>query len=125
MQIHVAAQPEEAASIAARIVARRLRSAIRLRGAATVAFSGGFTPALMLDELATIDLPWNVVTVFQVDERVAPDGHPDRNVALLDVLAPTGTSVVAMPVTAVDLERAAQQYAVRLPARLDLVHLGI
>jgi 6-phosphogluconolactonase/glucosamine-6-phosphate isomerase/deaminase len=79
----------------------------------------------MLDLLATVDLPWQLVTVYQVDERVAPDGHPDRNVAMLHALSRTSATIVPMPVTAADLRRAATQYASRLPARLDLVHLGI
>lgn len=37
----------------------------------------------MLDALGGHDLAWERVHVFQVDERVAPDGHPDRNLELL------------------------------------------
>jgi 6-phosphogluconolactonase/glucosamine-6-phosphate isomerase/deaminase len=103
-----------------------MRNAVTRRGVASVAFSGGSTPALMLSALAaTTAVPWREITVFQVDERVAPDGDPDRNDALLDVLDGTGAALRLMPVTAVDLSAAARRYAAKLPDRLDVVHLGL
>src|SRR6185295_14821039 len=94
---------------------------------ASVAFSGGSTPALMLTELAQVQVPWDAVTVYQVDERVAPDGDPDRNATMLDVLRslrPQPT-IHLMPVLAPDVVSAAAQYAALLPDRLDIVHLGL
>ena len=102
-----------------------MRNAVLRRGSATVAFSGGSTPALMLAELAELAVPWQSTTVFQVDERVAPDGDPDRNATLLDVLRPRGATIHLMPVTKDDLQSASQRYAALLPARLDVVHLGL
>ncbi len=125
MDLRVMLDPTAAASLAAEVIARRLMSAVRRRGHATVAFSGGTTPAMMLADLVTLRVSWHDVTVFQVDERVAPDGHPDRNLALLDALAPTGARIVPMPVTAADLPAAAQQYCRQLPPSLDVVHLGL
>ena len=52
MDIVVAPDAQAAAHEAASWVARQLRNAVTRRGAATVAFSGGSTPALMLAELA-------------------------------------------------------------------------
>jgi 6-phosphogluconolactonase len=86
--------------------------------------------------LAEEDVPWPSVHVAQVDERVAPAGHPDRNFTRLreSLLehAPLGEEQVhAMPVEAADLERAARRYAEILaatagaPPVLDLVHLGL
>jgi 6-phosphogluconolactonase/glucosamine-6-phosphate isomerase/deaminase len=49
------------------------------RGRFTLAVSGGRTPWLMLRALAEDDIPWQSMHVFQVDERVAPAGHVDRN----------------------------------------------
>jgi 6-phosphogluconolactonase/glucosamine-6-phosphate isomerase/deaminase len=125
MQVRVAPDAAAAASLAADVIARRLKSAIGRRESATLAVSGGTTPAIMLSELATADVPWHLVTVFQVDERVAPDGDSDRNANMLHVLASTGAHIMAMPVTASDLDVAARQYAGQLPPRLDVVHLGI
>lgn len=123
--VRVGADASSAAAIAAGIVAQRIRSAVAARGAATAAFSGGTTPAVMLRRLAALDVPWERLTVFQVDERVAPDGDPDRNLELLGVLPLPARAVVAMPVTTRDLRAAARRYAARLPARLDVVHLGL
>jgi 6-phosphogluconolactonase/glucosamine-6-phosphate isomerase/deaminase len=63
--------------------------------------------------------------VFQVDERVAPDGDPARNAALLDLLPVAASRRKAMPVTARDLRAAARRYAAALPDRFDVVHLGL
>ena len=71
-------------------------------------------------------MPWAQVTIYQVDERVAPDGDPDRNLThLLDSLPDRTAEVRAMPVEAKDLEAAAAAYARSLPDRFDLVHLGL
>lgn len=125
MMVRVAATAEAAAEVAAGMIARRLRSAVARRGQATVAFSGGSTPALMLALMAQMALPWDSIEVFQVDERIAPIGHPDRNGGLLAALPIRRRQIHAMPVTASDLDAAARRYAARLPERLDVVHLGI
>lgn len=74
MDIHVAIDAQTAAEDAADWVAAQVRNAVRRRGAASLALSGGSTPALMLAGLVQRDVPWGQVTVWQVDERVAPDG---------------------------------------------------
>ena len=116
MQIRVSGDP---AGEAARWVARRARDAVRRRGSATLALSGGSTAPAMI---AALDLPWKQVAVWQVDERIAPDGHAARNAIQLDRLA---CPVHRMPVTATDLRAAARHYAARLPERFDVVHLGV
>jgi 6-phosphogluconolactonase/glucosamine-6-phosphate isomerase/deaminase len=113
---------DDPAGLAAASIARRLREAHRRRGAATLALSGGSTAPAMIDALLAEPVPWDAVTVWQVDERVAPDGHPDRNAAQLDGLPCT---VRLMPVTAADLRAAAARYARALPDRFDVVHLGV
>jgi 6-phosphogluconolactonase len=125
MEIRVAADPQAAADAAARAIARRLVNAVAARGTASVAFSGGSTPALMLARLAELDVPWAQVHVFQVDERVAPDGDPARNAGLLDSLPLRRANRHLMPVTAKDLGAAARRYAAALPERFDVVHLGV
>lgn len=125
MDIVVAPDPREAASEAASWIARQLRNAVSRRGAASIALSGGSTPALMLAQLADLSVPWSATTIFQVDERVAPDGDPDRNATMLDVLRSHRPSIRLMPVTASDLLAAMHQYAALLPDRLDIVHLGV
>jgi 6-phosphogluconolactonase len=90
----------------------------------------------MLRALGGEAVPWEGVHVVQADERVAPAGHTDRNIARLrDILlahAPLGPDRIhAMPVEAADLAAAAAEYAMLLrevagtPPVLDLVHLGL
>jgi 6-phosphogluconolactonase/glucosamine-6-phosphate isomerase/deaminase len=125
MDIVVAPDPQAAAEEAASWVARQLQNAVARRGRATVAFSGGSTPALMLVALAELAVPWQATTVYQVDERVAPDGDRDRNAPLLDILLPHRPTLCLMPVNAGDLVASSADYAALLPARLDVVHLGV
>jgi 6-phosphogluconolactonase/glucosamine-6-phosphate isomerase/deaminase len=115
---------DEAADHAGYWLARRLRDAVRRRGAATVAFSGGTTAPALLTATVEHGVPWEHVTVWQVDERVAPDGHPDRNANHLAVL-PKDATVKLMPVTSKDLRRASARYAAGLPDRFDVVELGV
>jgi 6-phosphogluconolactonase/glucosamine-6-phosphate isomerase/deaminase len=71
-------------------------------------------------------MPWAHTTIYQVDERAAPDGDPDRNLThLRESLAGAPAAVKAMPVEGEELEAAAAAYAANLPDRFDLVHLGL
>jgi 6-phosphogluconolactonase len=90
----------------------------------------------MLRALADEDVPWAGVHVVQVDERVAPAGHPDRNFthlreSLLENAPLRPGQIHAMPVEESDLGAASADYAQTLqelagkPAVLDLVHLGL
>ena len=125
MDIHVALDAPQAATDAAEWVARQLRNAVRRRGAATIAVSGGSTPALMFADLAQMDVPWGAVDVWQVDERVAPAADPARNAHLLVALPLAKRRVHLMAVTARDQRAAARRYAASLPDRFDVVHLGM
>jgi len=125
VEIVVGTDAPDAAAGAAAWLARRIRSAVRLRGSVHVAFSGGTTPGLMVAALAAMDLPWGTVHAWQVDERVAPDGDPDRNSGLVgDLPVPRG-NVHLMAVGASNLGAAAARYAAELPPVLDIVHLGL
>lgn len=130
--------PDDAAvaAAAARLIASEARAAIAARGRFLVALSGGKTPWAMLADLAGEDLPWADVHVFQVDERLAPDGDPDRNLVHLEASllgrAPIPpANIHAMPVTASDPDAGARAYEQTLrawcggPPVLDLVHLGL
>jgi 6-phosphogluconolactonase len=113
---------------AAELVLERSSAAIAARGAFTFAVSGGHTPGQMFAELARRgDFPWKQTAIYQVDERIAPDGDPDRNLTLLwDSLPEEAFAQLhPMPVQEEDLERAADRYGDALPERFDLVHLGI
>ena len=110
----------------ASFVAKLARAAVADHGRFRWAVSGGRTPWAMFAELADEDVPWASMEIFQVDERVAPEGDPDRNLThLRQSLGQAPATVLPMPVNDPDLESAAAAYAGQLPARFDLVHLGL
>jgi len=78
----------------------------------------------MIDALTSMNVPWAAVEVWQVDERVAPEGNEARNANQLRELATLAT-VHPMPVTSVDLRSATRRYGASLPERFDIVHLGL
>jgi 6-phosphogluconolactonase len=126
VEIEILADAEAVARRGADLVSAQAHAAIADRGRFTLAVSGGRTPWAMFAHLAG-KMPWEKVTIYQVDERVAPDGDPDRNLTQLERSLPAGgaADVRAMPVESGDLEEAAGAYASALPPALDLVHLGL
>jgi len=136
MKIEVLADADAVAHKAAAIIAAEARDAVVARGQFIVAVSGGHTPWIMLRALTGEKVPWEELHIVQVDERIAPEGHPDRNLthlreSLLTRVPLRPEHIHAMPVGAPDLEAAARTYARRLveiagsPPVLDLVHLGL
>jgi len=136
MKVDVLADSNVVAQNAASVIAEEARSAVAARGHFALAVSGGHTPWIMLRALTREKIPWNSVHVIQVDERVAPAGHPDRNLThLLESLLPYAAlpreQIHPMPVEDADLEKGARQYATTIqeiagsPPVLDLVHLGL
>jgi 6-phosphogluconolactonase len=124
------------AAIAERCAARiatLLGAAIEARGIAHLAVSGGNTPQPMFEALASLPVAWDAVHLWQVDERVAPLGSPERNLTTLqaDLVAriplPDG-HLHPMPVEAADVQAGARAYAEELNGYggvLDVVHLGL
>ena len=136
MRFEVFDDPDSVARAAAVTIAADARAAIAASNRFTLAVSGGHTPWIMLRALAGEDISWAGVHLFQVDERVAPDGNPDRNLthlreSFLQHAPLRPEQIHAMPVESADLESAAKQYALALqdvagsPPVLDLVHLGL
>ena len=136
MRIEVLTDADAVAKKAATLIAAEARQAVAARGRFVMAVSGGHTPWVMLRALAEEDVPWASVHIFQVDERVAPDGHADRNLthlraSLLEQAPLPAGQIYAMPVEMPDLQGAAAKYSAELqriaatPPVLDLVHLGL
>ncbi len=125
--VEILPDPAAVATRAASHVAERARAAVAERGRFTFAVSGGHTPWAMFASLAGEQVPWSETEIFQVDERVAPAGDPDRNLTHLreSLQAHADAEIHAMPVEDEDLEGAAKRYAALLPERFDLIHLGI
>ena len=97
------------------------------RSAFSIALSGGRSPWKMLAALDPDALAEPGTTIFQVDERVAPEGDDSRNLTHLRECLSYAASqrLLPMPVDDDDLGDAAERYGNALPKTLDLVHLGL
>jgi 6-phosphogluconolactonase len=135
MKLEILADAGAVAERAAQFIAAEARAAVAARGRFLLAVSGGKTPWAMLRALASQSVPWPQFHVFQVDERIAPTGDPDRNLtqlreSLLSRAPLPPANLHAMPVEEKNLRAAAASYAEELeelagrPPVLDLVHLG-
>ena len=135
MKTEIFPQAGDVAEAAAAYLAQQITATLATKSTFSMAISGGRTPWEMLKILAKADLPWQRVNLFQVDERVAPDGHADRNLTQL-FQAIAGTPMVTqlrifpMPVLADDLEEGCREYTqvineVTEGKGLDLIHLGL
>ena len=136
MQIEVLANDDAVAKAAAGVIAKAAREAVAARGVFTLAVSGGKTPWVMLRDLAAEEVPWSQVHVFQIDERIAPEGDPDRNLthlheSLLGNAPIPKENIHALPVNAADPTEGAAEYEKTLrefcgnPPTLDMAHLGL
>lgn len=131
---------EEASREAVARMLRGIREALRDRGEATIALSGGSSPIAAYELLAKEALEWSKIHVYWVDERAVPPDHARSNYAaakkaLLDPAKIPAANIHRMEGEAKDLEAAAAAYDATLretvkhkiggvPA-LDLVVLGI
>jgi 6-phosphogluconolactonase len=75
-----------------------LAAAKRARGIAMLAVSGGSTPRLMFESMATRGFDWSNVELFWVDERMVPPDDPLSNYrmtreSLLDVIHLPATQI--------------------------------
>ncbi|MEX2189880.1 MAG: 6-phosphogluconolactonase [Bacteroidota bacterium] len=136
MKMQIFDSADSLAQSAATLIAAEARNAVRAYGRFVWAVSGGHTPWRMLRILAAQDVPWNCMQIVQVDERIAPFGHQDRNLthltkSLLEQSPLRVEQIHAMPVESPELEAAAEGFARRLskiagsPSIFDLVHLGL
>lgn len=136
MDFEILNDADAVAKRAASIIAAKAREAVSARGRFVMAVSGGKTPWIMLRALATEQLPWDKVHIFQIDERVAPEGHQDRNLthlreSLLSHAPIKPEQIHPMPVESANLESGAAEYSNLLrqlagdPPVLDLAHLGM
>ncbi len=136
MRIEILADADTVARKAAAIIAAEARDAVVARGRFVLAVSGGHTPWIMLRALAGEKVPWEELHLVQVDERITPAGHSDRNLthlreSLLSRVPLQPEQIHAMPVEAPDPETATKTYSQTLseiagsPPVLDLVHLGL
>lgn len=64
-------------------IAKHLEDAVEKRGRARIAFSGGSTPRLMLNQLAKQPLAWSRVDITLVDERCVAEDDARSNAGML------------------------------------------
>lgn len=135
-RLEVLTDPESVAQRGAELLAQWLCEAVERHGDAMFAVSGGRSPWPMFEVLVqNTAVPWGKVHLMQVDERVLPDGHEERNwTRTAQCFVDSGPIAVAhahpMPVTADDLEAATVEYAEMLGAicpesTIDALHLGL
>jgi 6-phosphogluconolactonase len=134
-RVTVCIDPADSAIRAAAWISGYLKTTIAERGSATFAVSGGSTPATMFKALSAYDIDWPSVHIFQVDERLAPEGSSDRNLTqlrecLIDLIDVPASNVHPMPVhEEMPPDARAHLYEQTLskfaPGGLDLVHLGL
>ena len=86
MSIHRHKYPDaaDAAAACARNLLGQLEAAIGGEGNASLAISGGTTPALMFREMAKQRFAWDHVHLFWVDERSVPPSDPQSNYRMAD-----------------------------------------
>ncbi|MHB0935610.1 MAG: 6-phosphogluconolactonase [Armatimonadota bacterium] len=133
-EIIVSATPEDFACIAAEWIAHHGTQAVKERDVFTLGLSGGSTPLRVFDLLAEpgwrARVPWRQTRVFWCDERCVPPDHPDSNYHqawehLLSKVDIPPEQIHRIEGEDPDPEAAAARYAALLPARFDLLVLGI
>ncbi len=135
-EVLVAGDAAEHAALGAEIVARAIDEAVRERGTARVALSGGSTPGPVYQKLAQMALPLDRIDWFWVDERAGDPGSPRSNfrAARVDLgLDRAEARVHRMEAEDPDLEAAAARYEKLLrrtfgvagAARFDVITLGV
>ncbi|MGD9967861.1 MAG: 6-phosphogluconolactonase [Hyphomonadaceae bacterium] len=130
MNLRQFATREALMQAAAAYIAETLDQAVRARGAACAALSGGETPAPAYRRLAAHALDWARIKFLLVDERFVPAAQPSSNEAMLrDALAPAlaaGAEVLPMYAAHATPEQAAARAdAVYADAEIDLALLGM
>lgn len=112
-------------------VAEMIEAGIAARGAASLAVSGGSTPALFLKTLGGMDLNWAQVTATLVDERWVDATNPRSNAKLVhDTLMAGGAAVRFVPLYAggapdAHALRCANALQADIPVPYDAVVLGM
>jgi len=126
-----------AAAAAATHIAERLDEAVRDRGRATLAVSGGNSPKPLFRELVKTGVDWNAIHLFWADERaVGPEDEASNYAMALEYLIrPAG--IPAANLVRVEGERGAPEAAALYEKALrtafpgaavpvfDVIHLGM
>ena len=119
------------ARTAADYIARAVRATAQDGRLISVALSGGKSPRPVYQELARDDgVPWEQVELFFADERAVPvDDHRSNYRLVRETLGSRFEgrieSIHRMEADRPDLVQAAEEYEARIPARFELLVLGM
>jgi len=141
MQDHVifCESPEEVAEAAAELIFEKQTEAVADRGVFRIALSGGTTPKILYELLASEpnrdEMSWEHWEVYWSDERAVPSNHPDSNYHLAHTTLLSkvpALKIFRMEADAPNLIQAASNYAHLLeqnfnqsPPVFDLILLGL
>ncbi len=131
--------PEDVADAAAELIFEKQTEAVAERGVFRIALSGGSTPKLLYERLASEEwreeMSWEHWEVYWADERAVPPDHPESNYCLASTTLLSKVPVrkiFRMQGEASDLTQAASEYADLLvkqfgenPPVFDLILLGV
>ena len=136
MDLRIFDTADHAAVAAAQWLTAQLADAVKNRGKASLALSGGRTPWRMLEAMNWVEIPCAQLSIYQVDERAVPVDDERRNGRrIAELLGQQDVALVerfcAMSAEREDLESEAGDYARVLstglgsPPILDVVQLGL
>ncbi|WP_034386806.1 6-phosphogluconolactonase [Deinococcus sp. YIM 77859] len=131
MRWQVLPTPAATGQAAAEAFAQAAREAVATRAAFHAALSGGSTPRWMYRALRELpNVPWEQVHIYFSDERSVGPQSPESNYRLAHDELLTHVPIPEAQVHRMEgerrpLEDAARAYAALLPARLDVVLLGM
>ncbi len=95
VSVHVFTSKEAAGAYVAGVIAGALQSAVAERGKALWIGCGGTTPRMIYESLTGLDLPWDKITLGQVDERFVPVDDVQSNTRMMrDALDPVLGSAI-------------------------------
>lgn len=138
-RLHRFLDPLAAARACAHEILSQLADVLQSKDIATLALSGGNSPAPMFEELARQPFDWSRVHLFWVDERAVPASHPQSNYrfarkCLLDPARVPQANVHPVEAGCAPAE-AARRYADHIRSffglapgvlpRFDVIHRGI
>jgi 6-phosphogluconolactonase len=121
MKVKVFENFKEASAKAAKKIAGLIEDAIDDKGYCTLGLSGGNSPALCYEKLSEMDVEWNKVYIFFVDERYISKDDEKSNYKmikdhLLSNIKIPEQNVFEVPVDAADVKTAAKEYEERIKA---------
>lgn len=128
MEMIVVSDVAELAQAARQKTLEALGDAVRARGRASLALSGGSTPRVLYQAFSSSKDPFDAVDFYFGDERAVPPDHPSSNYRMARdawLSSIPEDRVHRMRGEAADLDGEALRYEKELPEKLDVVLLGM